>query len=58
MSVNHRGSAGFGKEFINAANGEFGGRMHDDLVDAVNWAIKQGIAIPDRVAIGGVSYGG
>ncbi len=58
LSVNYRGSTGFGKEFINAANGEWGGRMHDDLVDAVNWVIEQGIAIPDRVAIMGRSYGG
>ncbi len=58
LSVNYRGSTGFGKDFINAANGEWGGRMHDDLVDAVSWAIAQRIAIPDRVAIMGWSYGG
>ena len=58
MSVNFRGSTGFGKEFINAANKEWGGKMHDDLVDAVNWAIDQGIADPERVAILGGSYGG
>jgi dipeptidyl aminopeptidase/acylaminoacyl peptidase len=58
LSVNFRGSTGFGKEFINAANKEWGGKMHDDLVDAVNWAIDQGIAEPERVAILGGSYGG
>ena len=58
LSVNFRGSTGFGKEFINAANKEWGGKMHDDLVDAVNWAIDQGIADPERVAILGGSYGG
>ena len=58
LSVNFRGSTGFGKNFVNAANHEWGGRMHDDLVDAVNWAISQGIADPDRVAILGGSYGG
>jgi dipeptidyl aminopeptidase/acylaminoacyl peptidase len=58
LSVNFRGSTGFGKEFINAANKEWGGKMHDDLVDAVNWAIDRGIADPERVAILGGSYGG
>ena len=35
LSVNYRGSTGFGKDFINAANGEWAGKMHDDLLDAV-----------------------
>ena len=58
LSVNFRGSTGFGKNFINAGNHEWGGKMHDDLVDAVKWAVDQGIADPDRVAILGGSYGG
>ena len=58
LSVNFRGSTGFGKNFINAGNHEWGGKMHDDLVDAVKWAVGQGIADPDRVAILGGSYGG
>ena len=58
MSVNYRGSTGFGKNFLNAAIGEFAGKMHDDLIDAVNWAIDEGIADPERVAILGGSYGG
>jgi dipeptidyl aminopeptidase/acylaminoacyl peptidase len=58
LSVNFRGSTGFGKRFINAANREWGGKMHDDLIDAVNWAVERGIADPDRVAIYGGSYGG
>lgn len=58
LSVNYRGSTGFGKEFINAANGEWAGKMHDDLIDAVNWAVEQGIARKDKVAIMGGSYGG
>ena len=40
LSVNFRGSTGFGKEFINASNFEWAGKMHDDLLDAVDWAIK------------------
>ncbi len=58
LSVNYRGSTGFGKEFINAANMEWAGKMHDDLIDAVDWMIEEGIADADRVAIGGGSYGG
>jgi dipeptidyl aminopeptidase/acylaminoacyl peptidase len=58
LSVNFRGSTGFGKAFVNAANLEWAGRMHDDLIDAVDWAIAADIADPDRVAIMGTSYGG
>lgn len=58
MSVNFRGSTGFGKSFVNAGNKEWAGKMHDDLIDAVNWAIKQRITDPKRIAIHGGSYGG
>ncbi len=58
LSVNFRGSTGFGKKFINAANLEWAGTMHDDLVDAVEWAIASSIAERDKVAIMGGSYGG
>lgn len=58
LQVNFRGSLGFGKAFLKAAVGEFAGKMHDDLIDGVNWAVEQGYADPDRVAIFGGSYGG
>lgn len=58
LAVNFRGSAGFGKAFATASYGEWGGRMHDDLVDAVAWAVRAGVADPARVAIMGGSYGG
>ncbi|TWU24717.1 alpha/beta hydrolase family protein [Bythopirellula polymerisocia] len=58
LSVNYRGSTGFGKNFTNAANGEWSRKMHDDLIDAVNWAVDEGIANRDKVAIMGGSYGG
>ena len=58
LSVNFRGSTGFGKGFINAGDGEWSGKMHDDLIDAVRWAIDEGIADPERIAIMGGSYGG
>lgn len=58
LQVNYRGSTGFGKKYKNAAKREFAGKMHDDLVDAVQHAIKEGIADPKRVGIMGGSYGG
>lgn len=58
LSVNYRGSTGFGKAFVNAGNLQWGARMQQDLQDAVQWAVDQGIADPRRVAIMGGSYGG
>jgi len=58
LSVNFRSSTGFGKAFINAGDKEWGAAMHDDLLDGVQWAIDQGIADPDLIAIAGGSYGG
>src|SRR5690606_25687209 len=56
--LNFRGSTGYGKRHITAAIGEFAGAMHDDLIDAADWAVKQGYADPDRIGIYGGSYGG
>jgi dipeptidyl aminopeptidase/acylaminoacyl peptidase len=58
VQVNYRGSTGYGKSFVNAGNKEWGGRMHDDLVDAVAFVVDQGWSDPERVAIYGGSYGG
>ena len=58
LQVNYRGSTGYGKAFYNAAVKEFAGKMHDDLIDGVSWAIGQGIADSTRVGIHGGSYGG
>lgn len=58
LSVNFRGSTGFGKAFLNAGNLAWGAEMHDDLLDAVAWAIEEGITAEDSVAIMGGSYGG
>jgi dipeptidyl aminopeptidase/acylaminoacyl peptidase len=58
LSVNYRGSTGFGKNFTNAGDLEWGRKMQYDLLDAVNWSIKEGIADPKRIAIMGGSYGG
>ncbi len=58
LQVDFRGSTGYGKQFQRAAIGEFAGKMHEDLLDAVRWAVDSGIADPARVAIMGWSYGG
>ena len=58
LSVNYRASSGFGKAFLNAGNKEHAGKIHDDLIDGVEWAIGEGIALRDKVAIMGGSYGG
>ena len=58
LSVNFRGSTGFGKAFVNAGNMQWAAEMHDDLLDAVQWAEERGIAHGGRVAMMGGSYGG
>lgn len=58
LSVNFRASSGFGKKFLTAGNKQWGLAMHTDLLDAVEWAVKQGITSADQVAIMGGSYGG
>jgi len=58
LSVNYRGSTGYGKAFVTAADREWGGKMHDDLIDAVNWAVSSGWADPKRIGFYGASYGG
>lgn len=58
LQVNFRGSTGYGKRFLSAGNRQWGLTMQNDLLDAVNWAVKQGVADPKRVAIFGYSYGG
>lgn len=58
LSVNFRASTGYGKKFLNAGNKQWGLSMHNDLLDAVDWAVKQGVTSKDKVAIMGGSYGG
>ena len=58
VQINYRGSTGYGKAFINAGDREWGAKMHDDVVDAANWAVEQGYADRERIAIYGGSYGG
>lgn len=58
LSVNFRASTGFGKAFTNAGDREWGGKIMEDQVDAVEWAIGAAIADPGRVAVMGGSFGG
>ncbi|KAJ3031692.1 UNVERIFIED_CONTAM: hypothetical protein HDU68_001209 [Siphonaria sp. JEL0065] len=58
ISPQFRGSTGFGKAFLAAANGEWAGKMHNDIIDACGWVVAKGIAIKDKIAIHGGSYGG
>jgi dipeptidyl aminopeptidase/acylaminoacyl peptidase len=58
LSVNYRGSTGFGKSFINAGDHEWARNMHNDLLDAVDWAVREKVTTPEKVAIYGGSYGG
>ncbi len=58
LEVNFRGSTGFGKAFMNRARKESGRKIQDDLIDAVDWAIAEGYADPENIAVLGHSYGG
>jgi len=58
VQVNYRGSTGYGKSFVSAGDREWGAKMHDDLLDAVQYVVDQGWADPKKVAIYGGSYGG
>jgi dipeptidyl aminopeptidase/acylaminoacyl peptidase len=58
VQVNYRGSTGYGKSFVNASNREWAGRMHDDLLDALEYVGSHGYTDLTRVGIFGASYGG
>jgi dipeptidyl aminopeptidase/acylaminoacyl peptidase len=58
VQVNYRGSVGYGKAFVAAGDREWGAKMHDDLLDAVDHVVANGWADKDRVAIYGISFGG
>lgn len=58
VQVNYRGSTGYGKAFVNAGDREWGAKMHEDLLDAVDWVVAQGWADRRRIGIYGGSYGG
>ena len=55
---NFRGSTGFGDDFLAAGDGEWGGKMQDDITDGVEGIIEAGLADRERICIMGASYGG
>ena len=58
LQPNFRGSTGYGKKFLNAGNKQWGLKMHEDLIDAVDWALQTGLVDSKRIGIFGGSYGG
>jgi dipeptidyl aminopeptidase/acylaminoacyl peptidase len=58
LQVNYRASTGYGQRHIKAGMREYGGKMNDDLIDACEWAVGEGIADPTRLGIFGTSQGG
>ncbi|WP_311268758.1 S9 family peptidase [Sphingobium sp. WCS2017Hpa-17] len=58
LQPNYRGSSGYGTAFAKKGEGQWGLAMQDDLNDAVDWAVQQGLADPKRVCMVGASYGG
>lgn len=58
LQINYRGSGGYGVKFERMGHGEWAKKMQDDLTDATQWAVDQGIADPERLCIFGWSYGG
>ena len=58
LAINYRGSAGRGQACQKAIHRDWGNLEVVDLLGAVDEAVRQGIADPDRLGIGGWSYGG
>jgi len=58
LAINYRGSAGRGNAWQKAIHGDWGNLEVVDLLGAVDEAVRRGIADPDRLGIGGWSYGG
>ncbi len=58
LAVNYRGSSGRGEAFANAIAADWGNKEVADLLAGVDYAVREGIADPNRLGIGGWSYGG
>jgi dipeptidyl aminopeptidase/acylaminoacyl peptidase len=58
LAINYRGSAGRGNAWQKVIHGDWGNLEVVDLLGAVDEAVKQGVADPNRLGIGGWSYGG
>lgn len=58
LQANFRSSTGYGKEFLEAGNKQWGLKIQDDITDGVQWAIDLGIADAEKIGIYGASFGG
>lgn len=58
MTINYRGSTGYGRDHLWAGEREYFGRLQKDIAEGVQWAIDQKIADPGRLAVAGASFGG
>lgn len=58
LQPNYRGSGGYGDAFFELGTGQIGRAMQDDLDDAMDWAVAEGLADPARMCVVGGSYGG
>ena len=58
LQVNYRGSTGYGDDFKHAGDGEWGGKIQDDISDATRWAVEQGLAAKDNICAYGAGFGG
>jgi len=58
LQPNFRGSAGKGLAFHRLGDGQWGGSMVDDVIDATRWAQAEGVAQPGRICLYGFGYGG
>ena len=58
LAVNYRGSSGRGSEFTRSIFADWGNKEVADLLGGIDYAVAKGIADPDRLGIGGWSYGG
>lgn len=58
VMTNPRGSSGYGQSFAQALWAEWGNKDYEDVMAGIDYAIEQGIADPDRLGVGGWSYGG
>ncbi len=58
VGANPRGSTGYGRDFSHAIWADWGNKDYDDVMAAVDQAVAIGVADPDRLGVGGWSYGG
>jgi acetyl esterase/lipase len=58
LQPNFRGSSGYGWKFVKAGDGEWAGKVQDDVQDGIKRLVADGIADPKRICIVGASYGG